>query len=118
MREAPTDRGLPSYPPPSVALPRAVSVFYQYVLERPDVERLVRYDRLEPAVPFFQLPEPPQLGYLEASVLIAPVVERRLGNAVAAAQLGRLGACFRFLQDRDDLLFTESSLLHACLPSL
>ena len=37
---------------------------------------------------------------------------------MAPAQLGYLRASFRFFQDRDDLLFAESSLLHVlALPS-
>ena len=52
------------------------------------------------------------LGDLQPPVLGAPAVERLLGDPVLPAQIGRLRARLRLLQDPDDLLFGESLPLH------
>ena len=61
--------------------------------------------------------EPLQVGHGHASVLGFPAVDRPLGDAMLAGQVGRRGAGLAFVEDRDGLFFRVSLAFHA-MPSL
>jgi hypothetical protein len=54
-----------------------------------------------------QFPQLRQVGYRHAAVLGFPLVVGRLADAVLSARLTNLGSEFDFIQDADDLAFTE-----------
>ncbi|MCG3773856.1 MAG: hypothetical protein JW395_0671 [Nitrospira sp.] len=56
--------------------------------------------------------QPPGIADLQAAVLLAPPMDRRVSHAMPAAHLRNLGAAVQLLQDPDDLLFRQSTLPH------
>ena len=83
-----------------------------YVLQHLLVERQVRYDPLEPGVLVLKLAQPLHLRLHQASVLLAPDIERRLGNPRLAADLANRGALVDLTQDERHLRLTELRPLH------
>ena len=57
--------------------------------------------------------EPLQVGRRHASVLGLPAVDRLLGDAMLAGQVGRRGAGLALVEDRDGLFFRVSLAFHA-----
>jgi len=66
---------------------------------------LICNNTLEPGVLLLQLLEAARLGDIHAAVLLLPAVEGVCADAVAAAELTRLGTGIRLRQDGNDLLF-------------
>src|SRR5690606_2401243 len=56
--------------------------------------------------------QPLGLRHLHAAILLAPCVERRIADAVLAAQLRRRQSRLMLFQDADDLLFREPGSFH------
>lgn len=82
------------------------------------IKRLVGDDLLQAAILLFQLLEPPGFVHPHTTVLVAPLIERPLADAVLAAQVRNLRARLRQFQNLDDLLFAEPCLLHLVLQAL
>src|SRR5271169_3180297 len=61
------------------------------------------------------MPQPLRLAHFQAAVLRLPAIERLRADAMLAAQLRCLHACFRLLQNANDLLFRVAALLHPVL---
>jgi hypothetical protein len=77
-----------------------------------DVQRLIGDNAFESPVLVLKGAQPLGLIHLEAAVLPAPRVERRLRDPVAPQQFGQLGARRRcLLQDPDDLLVGEAIII-------
>src|ERR1035441_10936658 len=71
---------------------------------------------LEPEVFPLQLLQATQLRGVNATVPSLPVVQSRLGHTILAGQLRNLDAGLRLLKHCNDLLFTESGVLHQSSP--
>src|SRR5271157_5527318 len=111
-RVAPRPR-LPSASLPSPASASAgLPLFCDHRLQRLLVQRQVRHQVLQPPVLLFQSPQRPRLAHLHPAVLCLPAVEAPLRDAMPATQLARIGPCFRFPQNGDDLFFVEATLAH------
>ena len=82
------------------------------VLQRRVIELLVGHDALQLRVLRLELLQTPQIRDRHAGIFGFPVVERRIRNAVLAAQIQHLRTGLGFLQNRNDLLFAEPLLLH------
>jgi hypothetical protein len=77
----------------------------------------VRHDLLQTGIFPFQVPETLGLVDLQAPIFIAPAVEGLLGDAVMARQgPNLLTALLSFLENLDNLLFTELPFLHVRIP--
>src|SRR6202008_2973181 len=87
------------------------------VLQRVMRERQLRVHLLKLRILALELLQPPQLRGVETAVLRLPVVKRRFADAELANELRDLHAGLGLPQHRDDLLFTESGLLHRVLLS-
>jgi hypothetical protein len=75
----------------------AVTVFYQYVLERPNIQCLIGHDRLQPPILFLELAQPAQLRHFQTAVLAPPSIERGVPDPVPPTQLGDLRPTLGFL---------------------
>lgn len=69
--------------------------------------RLIGHQALQASVLFLERLQALGIAHLQIAVLLLPVVERRLGDPVAAHQV----AGVVFLQHRDDLLGGKAGLL-------
>src|SRR5271156_4730785 len=116
MRDAATVRAWSSPLLQSAVSPRAVAVFCQHILQRPNIQRLVGHDRLQPPVLLFQLPQPAHLGDLQPAVPVPPGVKGRVRDPVPPAQPADLRSRLGFLKDTDNLLLAKPYSFHACLP--
>jgi hypothetical protein len=90
-----------------------LTIFSYQILQHRDVQRLIRHNPLQFRVLFFQLPQAPGFAHLQPAILAAPGIKRSRADAVLAAQLTRLGACFALLQYLDHLFFVKSAVLHS-----
>jgi hypothetical protein len=75
-------------PPPSAASPRAVAVFCQHVIQRSNIECLVRHDRLQPPILFLELAQPVYLMIVNALPWMEVVLNSfsRIGAAGTVSQ--------------------------------
>src|SRR5271157_4368134 len=106
----------PRLPSASLTSPASASaglpIFCDHSLKRLIVQRQVHHQVLQPPVLLFQSPQPPRLAHLHPAVLCLPAVQAPLRDAMPATQLARIGPCFRFPHNGDDLFFVESTLAH------
>src|SRR5690606_36793306 len=91
---------------------RASEVFSEHLAERRHVHHRLRQKLLQLRVLLLQRLQPLGLRHLHAAILLAPCVERRIGDAVLAAQLRRRQSRLMLFQDADDLLFREPGSFH------
>jgi len=68
--------------------------------------------RLSLLVFFLKTSHTSGLRNVQTAVLAAPLVEGCIGYRVLAAKLGHRYTCFGLFENPDDLLFTETALLH------
>jgi hypothetical protein len=84
--------------------------------EKSAIRYKIGYDALQPRVLFLQLLHLPELIDLQPTVLLLPTVKRLFGNPHLADQLHNRYLQFRLLQDRYDLLYSKTLLLHGKIP--
>ncbi len=95
---------------------RASEVFSQSLAQRRHVEHRLGEKLLELAVLLVERLQPARIRDLHAAEARAPRVERRVADAVAAADLSHRKPSRLLLQDDDDLLFAEPTFLHRPSP--
>jgi len=71
------------------------------------VEREVSDQPLQPAVLFFEQPEPPQFAHAQMHVLLLPGVERGVTHPELPAEVADRGAGFGLSDGIHDLFFGE-----------
>ena len=81
----------------------AVTTFFQELFDDLQIERLVRHEPLQLAILLLQRLEALRLTDLEPAVGAPPAGERRLGDAVPAAELADRRPRLGLRQDRYDL---------------
>lgn len=92
-----------------------VIIFSDDLLHPVDDQHLLGRQPLEPGVLGLEVLEPPGVGHVQATELVAPAEKGLLGQVVLLAQgLDRHSADLGLAQDADDLLVGES-LLHGAL---
>lgn len=79
-------------------------------------QRQVSVHALELGVPRLQLAQPGPVRHAHPGELALPLVVRRLADAVLPARLAHPRAQLDFLQDANDLAFTELRFLHVETP--
>ena len=89
-----------------------VTTFSQQVLHDLEIQCLISDETLELPVLFFECAQALRLAHLEPAVLALPAIEGLIGHAVPAHELRDLGAGVPLVEDRYDLFFRESALLH------
>lgn len=95
---------------------RASEVFSQRLTQRRHVEHRLGQELLELPVLLVERLQAMSVRDLHAAEARAPRVERRVADAVAAADLSHRQPGLLLLQDTDDLLFAEPALLHRPSP--
>jgi hypothetical protein len=89
-----------------------VTTLSQHVLQHLKVQRLIGHDALQSTILVLEGTQALRIAHLKAAVLLPPAIERLARDPMAANHLTALARPFRFLQDRDDLLFREPRLPH------
>ena len=83
----------------------ASEVFCQHLLQRRHVQRRFSQKLLQLPVLLLEYPQSARVRDLQAAVLQAPVIERRLADPILPAQRRRRKPSPVLLQNPDDLLF-------------
>src|SRR5690606_31352509 len=105
LAAATTHAPRPDDPPPGV-WPRRLPLFCHHILQRIDVQHLLRHNPLQPCVLRFQLPQPVQLFPAHLPEAALPAIDRVLRYAIRARYLSDGFATPYFIQNADALFFT------------
>lgn len=94
-----------------------VTTFSQRVFHDLQIQCLIGAETLELAIFFYERFQPLRIAALQPAVFFLPSIQRLLGDAVAANQIGDFATGIPLVQDLHDLLFGESTLTHRPLGS-
>lgn len=101
--------------PPARVFELVSELFFDDVLEHLVLKSHVSVHTLELGQFCLEFSETPELAGLHARILLAPVVEGLLGDAVFAADVDDLAARFSFGNNADDLVVSEGRFFHDSL---
>ena len=108
-----------SWPSPQrVVLNRASKVFSQHFLKRRDIHHLFSQKLLQLGVLGFKRLQLLCIRHFHPAILGAPLVERRITDAMLAAKISSRRARLMLLQYSDYLLFAEKAFLDRLSPQL
>src|SRR6266487_3432932 len=104
----------PGHTPLAAGEPARSPVFCGIFLHHLDLEITLGHQLLQPRVLRLELPQAPDIGRLQAAETLAPSVDRLLADPVPLGHRRNLIA-IRLADDRDHLLFRESTFAHCPL---
>ena len=101
-------RSVPAGPGPIRAGAPASVLFCQHILQHGLVEAQIGNQLLQPEILFLKLPHVLQLRGRNATVFLAPRIERGIGNTQLATDVRHRRPQFSLFQGKNDLFFGES----------